>query len=97
MAALRKRVFETPEDADEDIAKKVRQEFFSAIMFAVSAQDLPAKAKKKEKRRANEWLQKSELKSLRELLDLPITAARCHMNPRDFRGHRPTSSARKGN
>lgn len=94
-AALHKRVFEVPEGEDDDVSKRLKQEFFSTVMLAVSEQDLKKSSPPGQRRRANEWLQRNELRSLRELLGLPITAARWHMAPRKRMQRPPNAASRR--
>ena len=49
----------------------------------------------KEQGKANAWLPRSEVKKLRRLLDMPITAARLHKQPRK-RMQRPPGGKKRG-
>ena len=66
---------ETPGQMTEDqLAKRFRPSFFSYTMVAT--------IQKGERKRANQWASKNEVKKLRTLLDLPIASARFHFGAR---------------
>ena len=87
--------------SEEQIRKKFKGEFFQTVMVATAVEDFPAKHKGKvnlplkERGKANAWLPRTEVKKLRRLLDLPITAARLHKQPRK-RMQRPPGGKKRG-
>lgn len=91
------------EESDQRLAKRLRGEFFSTVMLAVSEHDLPKKKSKKKvtvreeakNRRANEWVTRAEVQKLRQLLDMPVVSARLHLAPRK-RMQRPPGRNSRG-
>ena len=69
--------------ADEEVAKRVKTDFYAFVMMAASEPDLQKKSSEAGgERRCNQWLGRQELKALRRLLQLPVKAARVHYAPR---------------
>lgn len=76
-----------PGENDEEPKMKVPRTLFQQLEVMVSDQMMTGKLRKKvmkeeEQGRANQWLKRGELRQLRRLLDLPISAARLHRAPR---------------
>ena len=73
-----------PEEPEQELAKRLRADFSSTVMLAVSARDLPPHKRLRTEDmlgasgKSNEWLTRNEARSLRKLLDLdlPITSGR---------------------
>ena len=82
--ALRENKREGTGEDRTDLSKRMKTDFYTTVMLAVSDYDLPRKLLKDPmtQRKANEWLSRSEVKKLRDLLDLPVTSARLHRDPR---------------
>ena len=82
-AALRRRASQENLEGEE-VIKKMRKEFFTTVMLAVSQEELNTTRGQPSgvPQRANEWLNGAELQSLKDIFDLPITAARWHISPR---------------
>ncbi len=71
------------ESSEEALSKRLKKDFYTTVMIAVSAADLKReKDASSSKVRANEWLGRSEVKVLRRILDLPVVSARLHIAPR---------------
>ncbi len=71
------------EPSEEALSKRLKRDFYTTVMLAVSAADLKRKKDvSPSKVRANEWLGRSEVKVLRRILDLPVVSARLHIAPR---------------
>ncbi|CAJ1408326.1 unnamed protein product [Effrenium voratum] len=87
--------------SEEQIRKKFKGEFFQTVMVATAVEEFQDKHKgkanlpSKEQGKANAWLPRSEVKKLRRLLDMPITAARLHKQPRK-RMQRPPGGQKRG-
>lgn len=81
----------------EEIAKRIKTDFYAMVMMAASQYDLPKKKIGQEsgERRCNSWLSRSELRSLRRLLQLPVKAARIHYAPRKRLQRPPNGRPRK--
>ncbi|CAJ1419645.1 unnamed protein product [Effrenium voratum] len=87
--------------SEEQIRKKFKGEFFQTVMVATAVEEFQDKYKgkanlpSKEQGKANAWLPRSEVKKLRRLLDMPITAARLHKQPRKRMQRPPHSEERR--
>lgn len=58
-------------------------EFYATLSVSLLQQQLhELKGRRAQKERANEWLSRKELATLREVVDLPVTAARWRIAPR---------------
>ena len=123
---------EVEDEGEQRLTKRLRGDFFSTVMLAVSEQDLRERKKKStaasngmqkshksmststtrarrtfsqatvkkedenlKKRRANEWVTRSEIQKLRQLLDMPVVSARLHLTPRK-RMQRPPEGRSRG-
>ena len=66
-----------PEEPEGELAKRLRADFYAMVMLAVSARDLPPHKQPRVEDvlgasgKSNEWLTRSEVRSMRKLLDLP--------------------------
>ncbi len=81
---------------DEDVAKRMRTDFYAMVMMAASQYDLPKRnGQGFNERRCNSWMSRSELRSLRRLLQLPVKAARIHFAPRKRLQRPPNEQPRK--
>ena len=82
-ATALKRHRDGEDQQEEALSKRLKSDFYTTVMIAVSAADLPKKKSvASTKMRANEWLSRSEVKVLRRILDLPVVSARLHVAPR---------------
>ena len=76
------------EEGEEEPSMKLPRTMFQQLQVMVSDQDLTGRLKQRimkkgdEKQLKNQWLPRNELKQIRRLLDLPVSAARLHRAPR---------------
>ncbi len=78
----------------EKVAGSLNADFYAWVMMAASQQDFP-RQKGQRSHRCNSWLNRSELRSLRRLLQLPVKAARVHYAPRKRLQRPPNDQPRK--
>ena len=88
---------EQKSETGEEVAKRIKTDFYTLVMMAASQHDLPKRRKGQVdvERRCNSWLSRSELRSLRRLLQLPVKAARIHYAPRKRLQRPPNDKPRK--
>ena len=81
---------------DEEVAKRVKTDFYAFVMLAASEHDLHRRDGDipRGERKCNQWLGRQELRSLRRLLQLPVKAARIHYAPRKKMQKPPNSKPR---
>ena len=73
----------TAEVEAPELAKRLKSGFYATLMVSLSQKELQEKrGRRPGHQHASEWLSRRELETLKEVVDLPVTAARWHIAPR---------------